>query len=52
MFDDLSGKGSLFHSLGPAAEEALSPYVFRDVLTEVKDKFILMQSSLRAHGEK
>ena len=32
MFDDLSGKGSLFRSLGPAAEKALSSYVFRDVL--------------------
>ena len=32
MFDDLSDKGSSFHSLGPAAEKALSPYVFRDVL--------------------
>ena len=25
MFDDLSDKGSSFHSLGPAAEKALSP---------------------------
>ena len=26
MFDDLIDKGSSFHSFGPAAEKALSPY--------------------------
>ena len=31
VFDDLSDRGSSFHSLGPAAEKALSPYVLRDV---------------------
>ena len=36
MSDDLSGKGIPFHSLGPAAEKALSPYVFRDVLGMLK----------------
>ena len=36
MFDDLSGKGSSFQSLGPAAEKVLSPYVFRDVLGMLK----------------
>ena len=36
MFDDLSGKGSSFHSLGPAAERVLSPYVSRDVLGMLK----------------
>ena len=36
MSNDLSGKGSSFHSLGPVAEKALSPYVFRDVLGMLK----------------
>ena len=36
VFDDLSGKGSSFHSLGPAAEKALSLYVFRVVLEMLK----------------
>ena len=36
MLDDLSRKGSSFHGLGPAAEKALSPYVFRDVLGMLK----------------
>ena len=32
MFDDLSDRGSSLHSFGLAAEKALSPCVFRDVL--------------------
>jgi len=36
VFDDLSDKGSLFNSLGPAAEKVLSPYVLRDVVGMLK----------------
>ena len=36
MFDGASGKGSSLHSFEPAAEKALSPCVFRDVLGMLK----------------